>query len=239
MTVENQIVAPERLAALFYENFPSDNVVLGVIAEETIRQHPKLAALLERILTSDTGTPGRAPAIKLLGVHLREIGFTSPAGWEMDKLRTPENLAVVKKNASEGWRPVELTDLIREWMLHNAAQELGVEPDTLIGPDQVIYCARFHERCLVPLLTGKSWFNDGWSDEFYTDEYWRGLATLSVISDWFDEKESYAFVQWAGQQENIRAIAEEGHARRTIDIATLSEVTGLGAVGPAISRGAL
>jgi hypothetical protein len=239
MTVENQIVAPERLAALFYENFPSDQVVLNVIADETIRQYPKLAAFIERVLASDTGTPGRAPFMKVLGDNLRGIGFTSPAGWEMDNLRTPENLAVVRGNASRWWRAVERTDLIREWSLHNAAQELGVEPDTLIGPDQVIYCARFHERYLVPLITGKSWFEDGWSDEFYTDEYWRGLATLSAINDWFDEKESYAFVQWAGQQENIRAIAEEGHARRTIDIATLSEAAGIGNLGPALSRGAL
>jgi hypothetical protein len=157
----------------------------------------------------------------------------------MDKLRTPENLALIRKKASGWWRTVERTDLIREWALHNAAQELGVEPDTLIGADQVIYCARFHERHLVPLITGKIWFEEAWSDEFYTDEYWRGLATLSVINDWFDEQESYTFVQWAGQQEDIRAIAEEGYARRTIDIDVLSQVTGLGTFEPAISRGAL
>lgn len=240
MTVENQIVASERLAALFYANFFSDQVVLNVIADETIRQHPKLAAFLERVLTSDDAVPGRAPTIKILSMNLREIGFTSPAGWGTDTLRTPENLAVVRKNASSWWRAVERTEIVRGWALHNAAHELGVEPDIFIGGnDKEAYCERFHERHLVPFVTGKSCFDDGWSDEFYTDAYWRGLATLSVIEDWFDTDASYAFLQWAGEQENIRAIAEEGRARRTIDIDVLSEVTGLGTLGPAISRGAL
>lgn len=240
MTVENQTVTPEHLAALFCENYPSDTVVLSVIADETFRQHPKLAAFIARVLTSDAAIPGRAPTIKILGMSLREIGFTSPAGWDTDSLRTPENLAVVREKASSWWRAIERTELVRGWALHNAARELGVGADTFIsGSGKDEYCERFHERHLVPLVTGKSWFEGGWSDEFYTDEYWRGLATLSFISEWFDEKESYAFVQWAGQQENIRAIAEEGYARRTIDIATLSEVTGIGTVGPAISRGAL
>lgn len=240
MTVDEPTVTPHYLAALFEENSTGiDKEVLTAIAEETIQNYPGFASFLARVITSDNSNPGRATAMKTLGKNLYKITITSNSHWNRDELGVQRDLSTIRENAARWWRIPERTDLIRDWALVNAAQELGVDVETLIGPDQVIYCARFHERHLFPLLTGDSWFSNGWSDEFYTDEYWRGLATLSVIAEWCDEKESYAFVQWAGKQENIRAIAEEGHKRRTIDIEALSEATGLGALGPAISRGAL
>lgn len=231
-------VTPQRLAALFRENFPTlDKEVLVIMAEEIIKQHPKLATFIERVITSDKSNPGRDAAMKILGNNLYEVGHVAVSYRNKDEV--PQNLNFVRERATGWWRAKERTDLIRKWALVNAAQELGVDPDTLLGSREEAYCERFHDRHLVPFITGKNIFEDAWSDEFYTDEYWRGLAVLSAINDWFDEKESYAFVQWAGKKENVRAIAEEGYKRRTIDIEVLSEAVGIGSLEPAISRGVL
>jgi len=229
----------ESLSTIFREHFPVDREVLAIVADEAVQQHPQLASFIERVIVSDESKPGRTAAMRTLGKKLYEMEFEPNANRRKDELRVTRTPHEVRKMTTRWFSTDERTDFIRDWALVNAAQELGVEADTLIGPDQVIYCARFHERHLVPFITGKSCFEYGWSDEFYKDEYWRGLATLSVINEWFDEKESYAFIQWAGQQENIKALAEEGHKRRTIDIAVLSEAVGLGSLGPAISRGVL
>lgn len=225
----------ERLAALLKTIFVSlKESHLLIISEETVKAHPGLAALIERVITADRSLPGRQDALEELANSLYMLmsyseNPTFPEGYDLSDLR---------RRSRTWWRTVEITDLVRAWALPNAALELGVDAQYLTGVNQSNYCARLHEHHFVPMLTGTN-FREGWSDEFYSDAYWRGLATLSVIGEWFDTEESYEFTKWAGQQENIKAIAEEGRIRDTINIEVLSEAIGLGTVGPALSRGML
>lgn len=58
------------------------------------------------------------------------------------------------------------------------------------------------------------------------DEYWRGMAVLSLTRLHPDEKDCAEFIEWAGSSSDARTVLEVATERNTINVATLVGVMG-------------
>jgi hypothetical protein len=122
-----------------------------------------------------------------------------------------------------------MTALMEQWALTNAHFETGYA-DHMSGNPLEVECLKMHAKLITRI-------ND--FDTVLTDEYWRGLIAFNMIRDWDGiPEESLGFIEWAGAQKDLKAVAALSSERATLDPVSLDALLHLKeGTAPAISEG--
>jgi hypothetical protein len=221
-----------RFSAKYDENFLRINA--EVLTTETI---PELAAVFERILTSNPDTAA--------GWH-RAMVYIDNAFYDISTMREPTPYSLsrfdvstrpatpdeVRENATNMWSEYQMAELMEDWAFLNAHAELGNASDAYGQPVETL----IHQ--ISQDLKADDWHNH--FENLLTDEYWRGLVALSIMGNKHPVPEMRAFISWAGVQSDLKAVVELSTSRGTIDpniLAPLLEYKDI--VSPAILEGVL
>jgi hypothetical protein len=238
MTTSPVPVTAEQLHAMFLKNYPEpSSETLSINAGVITENHPQIASLMLRIDAASTDRAGRATALEFIGSVLEDTSITNDG--RETRASTPDE---TRDHAEYLWDfPDTKNNMMRSWALTNAAQETGNPIEEFHSRKRETMCERFHERHIASHLHTPNYeFGKFWHDSFYADEYWRGLAAFCIIGDWYGNEPAYAFILWAGQQEDITAVTKIAMERRTIDTGEIAAVLEYkDVVSPSILEGVL
>lgn len=186
-----------------------------------LRKDNRAAVLLLKRLTHT----GSATAREMVAARLRDV-FS-----DMVEARShQETDEYWRYRCEHAWHPRLSRDLRGKWNVGNVIEEIGSDPDRNELASSVAQSAHNLSSSEYPMTINPD-----------TNEYWRGLAALSLSKVFYKADKALRaraqakarydydgtineFVEWAGAHEDIATLIETAKKRRTISVLRLQGV---------------